>query len=140
MASGIDSTTTAAMLTAAHLGTAITFTGPLKHLYLSTVRSADNNPGATEVEWSTAAGYIAGTGFSGLTFAASSAGAPSSQASNIASQITNAPAQTWAGCIEVDSSGTPKKLWYGTLTGGNKTVNLGDTVTVPSGSLTDTLG
>lgn len=136
MASGIDSVTTAAILTAMHGGTAITFATPLKLLFLSAVRSADNT---TDTEWTTAAGYTNGTGFSGLTFAASSAGAPSSQSSNVAATITNAPAQTWAGCVEVDSSGTPKKEFYGTLTGGNKVVNLGDTVTVPSGSLTDTL-
>jgi hypothetical protein len=133
----MDSTTTAAILTAEHGGTAITFTTPIKLLFLSAVRSTDTG---SDTEWSTSGGYTAGTGFSGLTFAASVAGAPSSQASNIAATITNAPAGTWAGCIEVDSSGTPKKLHYGTLTGGNKTVNSGDTCTVPSGSLSDTIG
>lgn len=137
MASGIDSTTTAAILAAMHLGTAVTFTGPLKLLFLSAVRATDTG---ADTEWTTASGYTAGTGFSGLTFAAAAAGAPSTQASNIAATITNAPAQTWAGCVEVDTSGTPKKLFYGTLTGGNKTINAGDTVTVPSGSLTDSLG
>lgn len=137
MASGIDSTTTAAILTAMHAGTAVTFTGPIKLLFLSAVRSADNT---TDTEWTTSGGYTNGTGFSGVTYAAASAGAPSSQSSNVAATITNAPAQTWAGCVEVDSSGTPKKLFYGTLTGGNKVVNAGDTCTVPSGSLTDTLG
>lgn len=135
--SGIDSVTGNAILTAAHGGAAITFTAPIKHLFLTSVRANDDS---TDVEWSTGGGYVAGTGFSGLTFsAASTVSHVPTQVSNIASTITNAPVGTWAGCIEVDSSGTPKKLWYGTLTGGNKTVNAGDTTTVPSTSLTDTL-
>lgn len=137
MASGIDSTTTSAILAAMHGGTAVTFATPIKLLFLSAVRASDSG---ADTEWTTSGGYTAGTGFSGLTFAAASAGAPSTQASNVAATITNAPAQTWAGCVEVDSSATPKKLFYGTLTGGNKTINSGDTVTVPSGSLTDSLG
>jgi hypothetical protein len=137
MPTGIDSVTTAAMLTAMHGGTAITFATPEKLLFLTVVRTADNT---ADTEWATSAGYVAGTGFSGLTFAAAVAGAPSTQASNIAASITNAPAGTWAGCVEVDSSGTPKKLFYGSFTGGSKTVNLGDTCTVGSGSLVDSLG
>ena len=35
---------------------------------------------------------------------------------------------------------TNKELWYAPLTGGNKTVNAGDTCTIPSGSLTLNLG
>jgi hypothetical protein len=134
--SGIDSTTTAAILTAMHGGTAVTFATPIKLLFLSAVRSSDTG---SDTEWSTSGGYTAGTGYSGLTFAAASAGAPSTQASNVAATITNAPAVTWAGCVEVDSSGTPKKLFWAALAS-SKTVNAGDTVTVPSGQLTDSLG
>lgn len=135
MASGIDSTTSAALLTAMHGGTAITFTAPIKLLFLSAVRASDTG---SDTEWTTSGGYTAGTGAT-VTYAAAAAGAPSTQASNAAATITNAPAQTWAGCVEVDSSGTPKKLFYATLTGGNKTVNAGDTCTVASGSLVDSL-
>lgn len=135
--SGIDSTTTTAMLAASHLGTAITFTGPEKLLFLTAVRASDD---LTDTEWATAAGYVAGTGFSGLTFAAAAVVSHvATQATNIAALITNCPSGTWAGCVEVDSSGTPKKLFYGTLTGGSKTVNLADTCSVASGSLVDTL-
>lgn len=130
MASGIDSTTTAAILTAVNGGTAFTITGPLKVLFLSAVRGTDTG---SDTEWTTSGGYTLGTGFSGLTFAAATPGAPSTQNSNVAATITNAPAQTWAGCKIVDSSGTPKTTFYAALAS-NKTINSGDTVTVPSGS------
>lgn len=133
--SGIDSATTQKVLAAMHGGTAVTFATPIKLLFLSAVRSSDTG---SDTEWTTSGGYTAGTGFSGVTYAAATAGAPSSQASNVAATITNAPAQTWAGCSETDSSGTVKTLFIAQLSA-NKTVNSGDTVTVPSGSLTTSL-
>lgn len=141
MASGIDSTTSAALLSAllpnVTTGTStFTITAPLKCLFLSGVRSTDTG---SDTEWTTSGGYTAGTGFSGLTFAAASSGAPSTSVSNVAATITNAPAQTWAGCKIVTSDGTAKTLFWATLSA-NKTVNAGDTVTVPSGSFTATLG
>lgn len=137
MASGLDSATSALLLAAINGGTAVTFAAPIKCQFLSAVRAADNG---TDTEWATAGGYTAGTGFSGVTFAAAVNANPSSQTSNIAVTITNAPAQTWAGNRLVDSSATPKVTFWGTLTGGNKTINAGDTVTIPSGSLQTTLG
>ena len=136
-ASGLDSVTAAAILTEINGGAAFSVTGPLKVLFLSAVRATATG---SDVEWTTSGGYTAGTGFSGVTFAAASAGAPSTQNSNIAVTITNAPAQTWAGNKVVDSSGSPKTTFWGTITGGNKTVNAGDTVTIPSGSLQTSLG
>lgn len=133
--SGIDATTAAAMLTAMHGGTAITFAAPIKLLFLSAVRAADN---AADTEWSSSGGYVQGTGAT-VTFAAASTGATAQQVSNSAATITNAPAVTWAGCREVDSSTTPKVLFWAALAS-SKTINAGDTVTVPSGSLTDSLG
>lgn len=137
MATGIADVTGNLILAAMHLGTAVTFTGPEKLLFLSAVRANDDG---TDTEWSTSGGYTAGTGFSGLTFgaAATSAHIPT-QSSNIAASITSAPAGTWAGCIEVDSSGTPKKLFYYTRTGGNATVNSGDTCNVASAGIVDQL-
>lgn len=131
--SGIDSAMTAKLLTAMHAGTAVTFAAPIKLLFLSAVRAADNG---TDTEWATSGGYTNGTGFSGLTFAAAVAGSTSTQASNVAATITNAPAGTWAGCTEIDNGG--QRLFWAALSS-NKTVNAGDTVTVPSGSLTDSL-
>jgi hypothetical protein len=136
-ASGLDSGTSALVLAAINGGTAFTITGPLKCLFLSAVRATATG---TDTEWATGGGYTLGTGFSGVTFAAVTAGAPSTQNSNIAVTITNCPAQTWAGNKIVDSAGTPKTTFWGTITGGNKTVNAGDTCTVPSGSLQTSLG
>lgn len=136
-ASGLDSATSALILAAVNGGTAVTFATPIKCLFLSAVRATATG---TDTEWTTSGGYVAGTGFSGVTFAAAAAGAPSTQNSSIAATITNCPAQTWAGNRLVDSSGTPKVTFWGTITGGNKTVNAGDTCTVPSGSLQTSLG
>jgi hypothetical protein len=134
---GIDSGTAALILAAMNGGAAVTFTGPLKVLWLSAVRTADNG---TDTEVSTGSGYTAGTGFSGLTFAAATQDATGAhQASNVAASVVNMPACTWAGNKIVDSSGTPKPTFWMTL-GSSKTVNLGDTVTIPSGSLTTNLG
>jgi hypothetical protein len=135
--SGIDSGTAALILAAMNGGTAVTFATPLKCLFLSAVRTVDNG---TDTEWATASGYTAGTGFSGLTFAAATqSGTGAAQASSNAATITNAPAQTWAGCRIVDSSATPKPTFWAALAA-NKTVNAGDTVTVPTGQFTTSLG
>lgn len=134
--SGIDSTTAGLIIAAAHGGTAVTFAAPIKLLFNSVQRTTDNG---ADTEWSTSGGYTAGTGAT-VTYSAVTTGASgASQASNAAATITNAPAGTWAGCTEVDSSGTPKKLFWAALTT-PKTVNAGDTVTVPSTSLTASLG
>lgn len=135
-ASGLDSARSAAILTQLNGGAVDTITAPIKCLFLSAVRATATG---TDTEWTTASGYTAGTG-AAVTFAAAVAGAPSTQNSNSAATITNAPAQTWAGNKTVDSAATPKQIWWGTLTGGNKTVNAGDTCTVPSGSLQTSLG
>src|SRR5688572_8814459 len=75
-------------------GTALSISTPLKSLFLSAIRTANNG---TDTEWSTSGGYTNGTGFSGMTFAAATADATGAhQNSNVAAQITNAPAQTWA--------------------------------------------
>lgn len=132
---GIDSLTTAAILTAMGGGTAVTFTGPFKCLFLSSVRTADNG---TDTEWASANSYVNGTG-AAVAWVAATAGAPSTATNSAtATTITNAPAQTWAGCKVVDSSGTPKTTWWAALTSAGsrapKTVNSGDTVTVPGTS------
>jgi len=124
-------------LAAINGGTALSITGPLKVLFLSAIRTVNNG---TDTQWSTSGGYTNGTGFSGLTFAAATTDTTGAhQSSNVAATITNAPAGTWAGCKVVDSAGTPKELWYAPVSP-SKTVNAGDTVTVPSGSFTTDLG
>lgn len=137
--SGIDASTGALILAAMNGGTALAITAPLKVLFLSTVRTADNNTGPADVEVSTGSGYTAGTGFSGLTFAAATTSAAgAAQASSNAASISNMPACTWAGNRIVDSSGTPKTTFWAALTT-PKTVNLGDTVTIPIGSFQTSL-
>jgi LysM repeat protein len=133
--SGIDVTTAGLILAAMNGGTAFTVTGPFKVLFHSVIRTADNG---SDTEWTTSGGYTAGTGFSGLTFAAATTDATGAhQASNVLATITNAPAQTWQGCT-IKDSGTPKTTFWAALAS-SKTVNAGDTVSVPSGSFTTNL-
>jgi LysM repeat protein len=131
-------------LAAINNGTALAITSPLRVGFLSAVRAVNNG---TDTEWTTSGGYTAlGTsatgGVSGLTFAATSQDTTGShQASNVAITVTNAPAQTWAGNIVHDSKVTTNlETWYAPLTGGSKTINAGDTVTISSGSFTSNLG
>ncbi len=116
----------------------------LKVAFLSAVRTANNG---TDTEWPAGGNYAVtagGTagGVAGPTFAAptlSTTGAAVVSATAVT--LNNAPAQTWAGNRIQDNTATNnKELWYAPLTGGNKTVNAGDTCTIPSGSLTLNLG
>ena len=137
--SGMPAAEAKRYLDAKYGGTAYAVTSPFKCLFLSAVRSANNG---TDTEWGTSGGYTAGTG-AAIAYgsnAATTSTTGASVASSTSAQITNAPAQTWAGCKVVDSSGTPKELNYGSVTGGSKTINAGDTVVVPSGSYTDAVG
>lgn len=130
-------------LAAINNGTALAITSPLRVGFLSAVRTANNG---TDTEWTTSGGYTAlGSsstgGVSGLTFAAATTDTTGAhQASNVAITVSNAPAQTWAGNVVHDSAATNKETWYAPLTGGSKTINSGDTVTISSGSFTSNLG
>lgn len=68
----------------------------------------------------------------GTNWAGASGG---SRASSAAVTVTGAPATEWAGNELWDSSATKSRTFYGAITGGSKTVNIGDTATIPSGSL-----
>lgn len=134
---GIDQTMANAILTAlsptsgtATIGT-VTVTFPIRCRFDSAMTTTDSG---SSTEWSTSGGYTSGTGAPslGANWAAASAG---SRASSTAVTVTNAPAQTWAGNELWDSSGTPLRTFWGALSGGNKTVNSGDTATIASGSL-----
>ena len=70
-----------------------------------------------------------------ITFAAASGGSISS---NIQLNFTNMPSCTVTGVDEYDSAGTPVRRWFGNLSA-SKTVNLGDTFSINSGSYTKTL-
>ncbi|ONI79718.1 hypothetical protein ALI144C_23455 [Actinosynnema sp. ALI-1.44] len=136
---GIDAATAALIVAAMNGGTAVTFPTPHKVRFNTTQRTA--NDGA-DTQWATGGGYTGGTttaaGATGPTWAAATSGSTGgSQASSSAVTVTNAPAGTWDGCTVFDN--VPKATWYAKLATA-KTVNAGDTVTVPSGQLTTALG
>lgn len=135
---GIDQTMANAILTAltpvsgtAVIGT-VTVTFPIKCRFDSTMTTTDTG---ASTEWTTASGYTAGGVSVGANWAAASAG---SRATSAAISVVNAPAQTWAGNELWDSSATPLRSFWGTLASA-KVVNLGDTCTIASGSLTAAL-
>jgi len=93
-------------------------------LRLMTANGSDSSAG-TEV---TGGSYAAQS----VTFSAASGGATSNSADvNFASM----PATTVVGVEVWDTSGTPRRLWYGALSA-SKTVNSGDTFTLTAGQLT----
>lgn len=108
----------------------MTYTLPLKGQFLSTLSTA----AAKGTEWSTSGGYTAG-GVS-LSGAFGTAAASASKANTAAISVTNAPAGTWADFEILDSTGTPKRMIFKGTPSLAKTVNAGDTCTIPIGSLT----
>jgi hypothetical protein len=107
-----------------------TITGPI-NMRLMTANGSDSSAGT---ELGTSGGYTAGG--SALAFAAASSG---SKATNAAVSWTNMPSTTLTGMEEWDTSGTPLRIFWGPWTGGNIVVGSGNTFTVASGSLTNSL-
>lgn len=106
-----------------------TYTLPLKCRFQSTLSTATSQG----TEFTASGGYTAGgVSLSGLF---STAAASAAKASTGAVTVSNAPAGTWAGIEITDSNATPKRMNFGPTTSLAKTVNAGDTVTVPSGQL-----
>jgi hypothetical protein len=136
MAGGLDQTLATAILAAwgINTGTATlgskTITGPIK-MRLMTANGSDSAAGT---ELGTSGGYTAGGSAVGMGTA--SAG---SQSSNAAVTWTSMPSTTLTGMEEWDSSGTPQRGFWGPWTGGSIVVASGNTFTVASGSLTNTL-
>jgi hypothetical protein len=60
-------------------------------------------------------------------------------ASSNAQTYTNMPAITTTSVALLDSNGTPRRAWWGTLTGGSKVTALGDTLSFAIGAVTVTL-
>lgn len=107
-----------------------TYTLPEKVRFQTTL----STPTAQGSEFTASGGYSAGgVSLAGL---ATTAAAASAKASTGAVTVSNAPAGTWAGIEITDSTGTPKRMTFGPATTLGKTVNAGDTVTIPSGGLT----
>lgn len=107
------------------------FTAPTTPITCRLMTAVGTNT-SNGTELATGGGYTSGTGAPQVTFASASGG---SMASNIAVTVTNMPATTINGIEIWDSSGSPRRLWWGPLTS-PKTTNSGDTFTIASGSLT----
>jgi hypothetical protein len=133
-------------------GTAPALVTPFKVAFLSQVRTANNTTsgsGAGDLEWATGTGYTqtaggATGGVAAPSFAAPTALGPSGSAQVISSTavtLNSAPANLqWAGNrIQDGTAGTNKELWYAALAT-PKTVNTGDTCTIPINQLTLNLG
>ena len=135
-AGGIDTTMGTAILAAlainsstATVGTK-TITGPM-HMRLFTVIGTD---AATGTEQGTSGGYTVGG--AALSFAAAAA---LSVATNAAVSWTAMPSCTLVGMEEWDTSATPLRLFWAPWTAGSIVVASGNTFTVASASLTNTL-
>ena len=136
MAGGIDQTRATEILAAYGINssTAVvgvkTITGPIK-MRLFTTNGSDATTGT---ELGTSGGYTAGGAAVGMGTAASG-----SIASNAAVSWTSMPSCTLTGMEEWDSSGTPLRLFWAPWTAGSIVVASGNTFTVASASLTNSL-
>ncbi len=118
----------------------LTVAVPLRVLFMSVIRTTNTG---TDTEFPASAGYVQGTGFnSAITWnTMTTSGTEGAIITNSTPIVINtAPSTNWQGNLIRDASATPKELWYAPLTGGQKTVNAGDTCTIPSASLTLNLG
>lgn len=129
MANNLTRTAEDGLLTLLLAGTAFTVTTPIK-VRLMTANGSDTAAGT---ELATSGGYTAGG--STITWNSVSAGASASAADV---SWTNMPAATIVGIEIWDSTGTPKRLWYGALTASRTTAS-GDTFTLPAGQVTVSL-
>lgn len=111
-------------------GTTVTITGPIK-MRLMTVNGSDTAAGT---ELSTSGGYTAGGAAVGMGTAATGA-----VASNAAVSWTNMPSTTLTGMEQWTSDGTPKRSFWAPWSSGSIVVASGNTFTVASGNLTDSL-
>lgn len=135
MAGGIDQTLANSLLDAlcpnTGAGSFPTVTGPIK-MRLMTANGSDTAAGT---EQGTSAGYTAG----GLGISTWSAAASGAKASSAAVSWTNMPSMTTTGMEEWTSDVTPKRTFWGPWSGGNIAVGAGNTFTVASASLTNSL-
>lgn len=135
---GMDATLSAAIISmvtqASGTYTFPTVTGPI-HVRLMTTNATGDNANGTEL--ASGGSYIAGTGITTAgswgTATTSNAGSAITNSGAAISQ-TNMPAATIQGVELWDSTGTPKRCFWGPLTA-NKTTNLGDTLTFAASSL-----
>ncbi len=136
--SGLDAGTAALVIAAINGGTTFRGLPPFKTRFMTTIRTANNG---ADTEWGAGGGYAAG-GVTGPAAWAAAATAVDGATQNTdgttgAITVTNAPSAVWQGCTIWDA--TPRALWYAPVSP-QKTVNPGDTVTVPAGSFQTKLG
>lgn len=133
----IDQTRANEVLTWMHGGAAPTALNATSRLRIYT---AIGNATTEGTQVATGGGYTGGsTATSGvaITWAAASAG---SQATNAVAQITNYPRAESVAAVEVwDGAATPKRVEFGAITGGAKTMAAGDTLSFASGAITSAL-
>ena len=130
----LDQTRANEILTFMHGGASPTaLTTPMHVRLLTAIGSATAN--GTEV--ATGGGYTSGTGAPTVTYGAAASG---SQASNAIVSVTNYPRAESVAAIEIwDSTGTPKRVEFGAITGGAKVMAAGDTLSFASGAITSAL-
>lgn len=135
-AGGMDQTLATAILAALAINSstatvgAKTITGPM-HMRLFTVNGTD---AATGTELTTSGGYTAGG--AALSFATAATGAVSTNASV---SWTSMPSTTLTGEEQWDTSATPIRQFWAPWSAGSIVVASGNTFTVASASLTNTL-
>lgn len=106
-------------------------TGPFK----VRIMTANGSATANGTELTSGGSYVAGTGIALAATDMDAAATGSKDNGNAISQ-TNMPASASLNGIEIwDSAGTPKRVWWGALTGAPKSTSAGDTFSIAAGSL-----
>jgi hypothetical protein len=141
--SGLSAATAVLVLNHINTGSAtgIAFATAHRCQFLSAIRTTSDG---TDTQW-TGGSYVSTAGATNgqpITFAgaATSPTLGATTSSNVVVTQTGSPQLQWAGNKVMDTSATPKELWYAPLTGGPKAINAGDTCTIQSGQFTVNLG
>lgn len=131
----LDATRANEILTWMHGGAAPTVLSGGTKLALMT---ANGTASAAGTEVATGGGYTAGTG--GRITLAWAAAAAQSQATNAIASVTNYPrAESVAGVEVYEAGGSFRRIEFGALQGGPKTMAAGDTLSFASGAITSAL-
>lgn len=135
MPSGLDQAEATRLMNAkwGKNGTYLAPTAPIKMRLLTVLGSPASN--GTEVTNSGGSTYVPQDASAATPLGGATNGV---LASSQAITFTNMPAATIVGLELWDSAGTPRRTTFGQLTVA-KTTALGDSLTIASGSLTDTL-
>lgn len=131
----LDATRANEILTWMHGGAAPTaLTGGTKLALFTVIGTAS----AAGTEVATGGGYTAGTG--GRIALSWGAAAAQTQATNAVASVTNYPRAESVAAVEVyESGGAFRRIEWGGLQGGSKTMAAGDTLSFASGAITSAL-